>query len=87
MQLCLLILNMATKDSLVEGKVIVNRKQSSRLISNSGLIDEALDRILDILAQIGVYRKSPKFFIIYTHENEKFPEYKAHSTLVQSFIK
>ena len=41
---------------------------------------------MDLLAQLGVYKKSPKFFIIYAHDNKNFPGYEAHSELVKKFI-
>ena len=41
---------------------------------------------MDILAQLGVYKTSPKFFIIYAHDNKNFPGYEAHSELVKKFI-
>ena len=41
---------------------------------------------MDVLAQLGIYEKSPKFFVIYAHENQNYPEHEAHSTLVKDFI-
>ncbi|OQV07898.1 NACHT domain-containing protein [Cladophialophora immunda] len=51
----------------------------------SELVQEAFDRILVILQQLGVYRKSPKFFVIYAHENDK-AEVKAHQEVVKDYI-
>ena len=57
-----------------------------RLIIELDLIDETFHLILDVLTQLGIYEKSPKFFVIYAHENQKFPEHEAHSRIVRDFI-
>jgi hypothetical protein len=49
------------------------------------LVQETFNRILFISQQLGLYRGSPKFFIIYAHENNKFPS-EANQKLVQNFI-
>ena len=52
---------------------------------NQGLVGESFNRILDILQQLGLYRKSPKLFIIYAHESEH-TKLKAHQGIVRNYI-
>ena len=57
----------------------------SRREMNQGLVGEGFNRILDILQQLGLYRKSPKLFIIYAHESEH-TKLKAHQGIVRNYI-
>src|SRR4051812_5380915 len=50
------------------------------------LIRERFERTLEILAQLGLYRKSPKFFIVYAHNNAQFPECSANAERVKDII-
>jgi hypothetical protein len=49
------------------------------------LVQKTFNRILFISQQLGLDRNSPKFFIIYAHENDKYPS-EANQKLVQDFI-
>ena len=57
----------------------------SREEQNRGLVNESFCRILDILRQLGLYRNSPKIFMIYAHENES-GNLKAHQETVKNYI-
>ena len=57
----------------------------SREGQNRGLVNESFYRILDILRQLGLYRNSPKIFMIYAHENES-ANFKAHQNTVKNYI-
>lgn len=59
--------------------------QPSRREMNQGLVGESFNRILDILQQLGLYRKSPKLFIMYAHESEH-TKLKAHQEIVRNYI-
>ena len=59
--------------------------QPSRREMNQGLIEESFNRILDILQQLGLYRKSPKLFIIYAHESGH-TKLKAHQGIVRNYV-
>ncbi|KAI0102849.1 hypothetical protein GGR51DRAFT_573855 [Nemania sp. FL0031] len=49
------------------------------------LAEEAFKKVLHALKQLGLYAQSPKFFIIYAHENNQIG-LKAHKSLVQNYI-
>ncbi|OTB01310.1 hypothetical protein M426DRAFT_266404 [Hypoxylon sp. CI-4A] len=49
------------------------------------LTQETFDRILDILRQLGLHRHSPKFFVIYAHENSK-DSIKAYQEVAKNYI-
>ncbi|KAI1129413.1 hypothetical protein F5Y10DRAFT_276827 [Nemania abortiva] len=49
------------------------------------LVQETFDRVLDVLKQLGLHRRSPKFFIVYAHENDNL-DIKAHKTVVTDYI-
>lgn len=59
--------------------------QPSRREMNQGLVGESFNRILDILQQLGLYRKSPKLFIIYAHESGH-TKLKAHQGIVRNYV-
>ncbi|KAI1738450.1 hypothetical protein F4680DRAFT_180100 [Xylaria scruposa] len=48
-------------------------------------IKKTFDRILDILKQLGVHRRSPKFFVIYAHKNIKYG-IEANKDVVTDYI-
>lgn len=49
------------------------------------LTQETFNRALDVLKQLGLHRRSPKFFIIYAHENDKLG-IEAHKVVVTNYI-
>lgn len=49
------------------------------------LAQETFDRILFILQQLGLHRRSPKFFIIYAHENDEL-DIRANANVVKDYI-
>ena len=57
----------------------------SRREMNQALVGESFNRILDILQQLGLYRKSPKLFIIYAHESGH-TKLKAHQGIVRNYV-
>ncbi|KAM7212076.1 hypothetical protein V8F06_012538 [Rhypophila decipiens] len=50
------------------------------------MLEENFNRILETMAQVGAGAGSPKFFIIYAHENAELPDYPANAAVVQKFI-
>ncbi|KAI1110852.1 hypothetical protein F5Y14DRAFT_465111 [Nemania sp. NC0429] len=54
-------------------------------MDSAKLTEETFLRILDILKQGYLYQRSPKFFVIYAHENDKLG-IKAHQKLVVDYI-
>ncbi|KAI3334262.1 hypothetical protein F4824DRAFT_219394 [Ustulina deusta] len=49
------------------------------------LTQETFNRVLDVLKQLSLHRRSPKFFIIYTYENEKLG-IEANKVVVTDYI-
>src|SRR5580658_8048042 len=49
------------------------------------LARETFQRILYVLQQLGLHRRSPKFFIIYAHENDKLG-IEANQSVVKDYI-
>jgi hypothetical protein len=60
--------------------------RTRELILLAELLDESFIRILEIMAQVGIGVPSPKFFIIYAHDNDKFPDHKANAAIVRKYI-
>ncbi|KAM7184423.1 hypothetical protein V8F33_012984 [Rhypophila sp. PSN 637] len=54
--------------------------------SAQDMLEESFNRILEIMTQVGAGAGSPKFSIIYAHENAELPDYPAHTAVVQKFI-
>ena len=49
------------------------------------LVQESFHRILDVLRQQGLHRKSPKLFIMYAHD-DKHAKFEAHQETVKKYI-
>ncbi|KAJ8131322.1 hypothetical protein O1611_g2309 [Lasiodiplodia mahajangana] len=49
------------------------------------LAQVAFARVLDMLKQFGLYERSPKFFVIYAHENDEL-KIQAHKSVVTDYI-
>ncbi|KAH7399705.1 hypothetical protein BKA64DRAFT_670243 [Cadophora sp. MPI-SDFR-AT-0126] len=60
--------------------------EDSNLASREDLTRETFERILAVLRQFRLFEGSPKFFIVYAHDNKDLPDYTANSTIAGEFI-
>lgn len=59
--------------------------QQGRKEVNQALVKQSFDRILDILQQLNLHKRSPKLFIIYAHDNQELG-FKAYQDIVKKYI-
>lgn len=66
--------------------VIIHLFSAWKLSSSAALVRATFESILDIIASLGLHRASPKFFIVYAHDNDKLRGYNANAAVVKDFI-